>query len=179
MKTLGIRLQFMDARSSKFLLTAAFVLETLFPCWLQGATYTDRSTFIAACQTLAGTQSAISFDPYLYGAPYGQPGWYGAQLAVSNVTFNGNILIRRDSISISGESALNNYDMNVPLAVHFQNGALAFGADFSSLLFPYNTSNFTATINIQGGSSYTFSVAPGPGKTFFGFIAGSFVLSQS
>lgn len=155
---------------SQFFLTAAFVLAALFQCWSQGAVYTNRSEFISACQMLPGEQSAISFAPYLNGSPYGQPGWYGGQLTVSNVTFSGNILIRQDGYSISNEVALNNFDMGVPLSVHFQNGALAFGADFSSLLWPYNTSNFTATINIQGGGSYSFSAAPGPGRTFFGII---------
>ncbi|MEJ0090753.1 MAG: hypothetical protein WDM80_13545 [Limisphaerales bacterium] len=155
---------------SQFFLTAMFVLAMSFRCSSPAAVYTNRSEFIAACQTLAGIQSPISFDSYLNGAPYGQPGWYSGQLTVSNVTFSGNIVIRQDAQSISNEIALNNYDMGVPLAVHFPNGALAFGADFSSLLYPYNTSNFTATISIQGGSNYTFSAEPGPGKTFFGIV---------
>ncbi len=56
------------------------------------------------------------------------------------------------------------------MSIHFETGALAFGADFSSLLFPYNTSNFTATIKVQGGDTFSFSATPGPGSTFFGFL---------
>lgn len=169
MKTTSSR----DPEISRYFLVTALILASQFRCWSEGAVYADRSSFVAACQTLVGRQAAISFDPYLYGGDYYQPGWYHGQLTVADVTFGGNILVREDSHSISGEAALNNYDMDVPLSVHFQNGALAFGADFSSGLYPYNSSNFTATINIPGGGTYTFSAAPGPGKTFFGVIESS------
>ncbi len=51
-------------------------------------------------------------------------------LTVSNVTFAGDIQVLEQSTSIEGEAAVCNFDESVPLAIHFQNGALAFGADF-------------------------------------------------
>jgi len=137
----------------------------------QTRSYTSRSAFMTACQSLSGIQQEISFEPYLYQYPYGQEGWYEGSLTVSDVTFYGNILVREDGISIAGEACLNNYDMGEPLAIHFQNGAFAFGADYSSLSWPHNTTNFTATIAVEGGNIFSFSCAPGPGSTFFGFIA--------
>ena len=140
----------------------------VFKCWLacsQGTFYTDEFAFRAACQNLVGTKQAISFSAL-------QPGWWGASLSLSNVTFSGHLVARGpgDSIAIANEASLNNYDMDVPLSIHFETGALAFGADFSSGLFPYNSSNFSATLSVQGGDVFTFSAAPGPGSTFFGFI---------
>jgi hypothetical protein len=140
----------------------------VFKYWLafsQASFYTDQFSFRAAGQNLAGTKQAISFSSL-------QPGWWGGFLTISNVTFSGHLVARwqGDSIAIANEASLNNYDMDVPMSIHFETGALAFGADFSSLLFPYNTSNFTATITVQGGDIFSFSAAPGPGSTFFGFI---------
>jgi hypothetical protein len=125
---------------------------------------------MAACQKLPGVKQGISFEPYLYGSPYGQEGYYMYSLTVSNVTFEGDIFVAQTSFTIAGEASLCNFDMQEPLAIHFQNGASAFGGDFSSMLWPYNTSNFTATITVEGGDTFSFSCAPGPGSTFFGFI---------
>jgi hypothetical protein len=131
----------------------------------QGAFYTDQFAFKAACQNLEGVKQEISFSSL-------QPGWWSDSLTLSNVTFSGHLVARGqgDPIAIANEASLNNYDTGVPMSIHFETVALAFGADFSSLLFPYNTSNFTATITVQGGDIFNFSAAPGPGSTFFGFI---------
>ena len=161
-------------RAKRTLLIALAGLATLMagprPC-SQAATYANREAFTAACQSLPGIKQEIPFEPYLYGN--GQERDYAPSLTVSNVTFSGDILVRQDSISIAGEASLCNYDaFETPLAIHFENGALAFGADFSSLLWP-STSSFTATITVAGGGSFSFSCVPGPGSTFFGFTAGT------
>jgi hypothetical protein len=59
----------------------------------QGRTCTNRSAFMAACQSLSGVQQEVSFEPCLYGSPYGQKGWYMGSLTVSNVTFSGDIVV--------------------------------------------------------------------------------------
>ena len=102
----------------------------VFKCSLacsQGSFYTDQFAFRAACQNLAGMKQAISFSSL-------QPGWWSDSLTLSNVTFSGHLVARGqgDSIAIANEASLNNYDMDVPMSIHFETGALAFGADFSS-----------------------------------------------
>ena len=135
--------------------------------WAQTLTYSDKYSFINACRGLAGQQQSISFNGY---SPY----WWGMSLTVSNVTFSGHLLLRpQGDPALANAASLNNYDSDSPVRIHFDTGAMAFGADFSSLLSPYNHSNFTATLSLQGGNTFRFSAAPGPGSTFFGFVTSS------
>jgi hypothetical protein len=64
---------------------------------------------------------------------------------------------------------LNNYDSLTPLGVDLNGPALAFGADFASLLRPVYTS-FLATVTLDDGSMFTFTAPANPNSTFFGFI---------
>ncbi|MGO8676975.1 MAG: hypothetical protein ACLQVX_14015 [Limisphaerales bacterium] len=121
------------------LLIASAALAVVIACpqaLSQGIAYTDRTAFMAACQKLPGVKQDMSFEPYLYESPSGQEGYYMHSLTVSNVTFEGDIFVGQNSFTIAGEASLCNFDMQEPLAIHFQNAASAFGGDFSSMLWP-------------------------------------------
>ena len=127
------------------------------PAWSQGTIYFDRTTFSNACQSVSGIKQGISFE-YLPGGPE-----FGPVLTVSDVTFRGRYLIRHSP------SSLFNFDSDIPLTMHFNMGALAFGADFASELSPQFSSS-TATLSLDNGEKLNFTAPSDPSSQFFGFI---------
>lgn len=63
----------------------------------------------------------------------------------------------------------NNYDSLSPLTVDMNRPALAFGADFASLLNPVY-SEFLATVTLDNGDVFAFTAPANPNFTFFGFV---------
>jgi hypothetical protein len=144
----------MNIRFMHFVWLACFATT---PAWSQSSIYFDRGAFITASQIVPGDHQGIDFR-YIPGFEI------GPVLTVSNVTFTGRYLIR-DGSQIPSQYFLFNFDSDVPLSIHFANGARAFGADFSSF------TNFTATLSLDNGEVLSFPAAGAPDSTFFGFIS--------
>ena len=127
--------------------------------WSQSAQYYDFGSFYLASQGIPGHWQNISFQNL--------PSDIGPTLTISDVTFTGRYLVTR---GLNTEPFLFNFDSDVPLGIHFANGARAFGAFFSSQLSPYFPS-FSATLSLDNGESFTFTAPTDPNSTFFGFIS--------
>jgi hypothetical protein len=121
--------------------------------------YFDRTAFSNALQVVPGTRQSISSLHYL-------PGEFSPQVTLMGVTFRGLYLVEYAT------NFLYNFDSYVPLTIHFNTGALAFGADFSSYLPPQHSS-FTATLSLDNGEAFNFTAPGTPGSQFFGFISPS------
>ena len=153
-----------------WLATSSGHLGTL-PCCGQGTTYTDRSAFDAAIADLTGARRDLNFQPPFPPGGIDEGEWvrYFSPLTISGMTFHsgGPLLIRL--FSADGNRALNNYDSLTPLMVDMNGSAMAFGADFASLLNPFYSS-FLATVTLDNGNVFTFTAPANPNFTFFGFV---------
>jgi hypothetical protein len=139
-----------------------------WPAWAGTVTYFDRAAFMDASKTVPGLEQSISFARFI---PYGDMLEFGRSVSISNVTSTGSYLvaIRRYPYAETSPVGLLNYDAAVPISLHFETGTRAFGADFSSQVFPQFTS-FTATVSLDNGESFSFTAPADPEFRFFGFI---------
>ncbi len=153
-------------------LTVFLVCQPASPCLGQGTTYTDRSAFEAAIASLIGTRTDVDFGPPLPPGGIDEGGMmrYPPLLTISGITFraSGVFLLRETSI-FPPDWMLNSYDSLSPLTVDMNGPALAFGADFASLLNP-DYSEFLATVTLDNGDVFTFTAPANPNFTFFGFV---------
>ncbi len=140
-------------------------------CLGQGTIYRDRAEFDLAIAGLAGTRQDVNFQPPLPPGGIDEGEWvqYSPGLTISGLTFRGGgpQLIR--FMSGGGNRVLNNYDSLTPQRVDMSGPALAFGADFASLLNPVH-STFLATVTLNDGRVFTFTAPADPNFTFWGIV---------
>lgn len=138
--------------------------------WAATTTYFDREQFVNATATLPGIHQEITFDPFCYSTPE-NPHVIGPSVTISNVTFTGSILVvgKHPQYATSGVPLMN-FESFTPMGIHFQNGANAFGAYYSSES-AYQFTNFTATLTLDTGQQFTFNAPTNPEFTFFGWIS--------
>jgi len=109
----------MKSRCTYFVGAVWFIIISGHSVWSQTFIYYNRFSFLGVAQALPGNQQSI-------------PGFlppFGPTVTVGDVTFSGSSL---GTYGINSGQALFNFDSQVPLSIHFANGARAFGADFSS-----------------------------------------------
>jgi hypothetical protein len=156
--------KFMKTQFTQLVWAISLAFLPKIPLWAQSTQYFDFGRFYLASQAIPGNWQYISFLNV-------QPGLIGPSLTISNVTFRGRYLILEDDVSIfSAGRSLFNFDSGGPLTIHFDTGARAFGADFSSFLAPTYQS-FTATVSLDNGETFTFTAPTNPNSTFFGFVS--------
>jgi len=148
----------MNSRFLSFVTALSLIFIPARSAWPQGTIYFERTAFSNACRSVSGNKQSISFE-YLPG--YGE---FGPILTAFDMIFRGGYLVRQSPTS------LYNFDSDFPLTIHFNSGALAFGADFSSKLSPQFTS-FTATVSLDWGATFNFTAPSYPDSQFFGFIS--------
>jgi len=156
---------------TQFLAVALSLTAAALPCFGQGVTYTTRSAFDAAVSTIAGTRTDVNFEGALppggidLGAGIVR---YEPPLTISGLTFRGSapLLLR---FTFANGRWLNNYDSLAPLIVDMNGPAIAFGADFASLISP-GYSNFLATVIFDNGAVFSFTAPASPNSVFFGFV---------
>jgi len=139
---------------------AVMVLLTPPACLAQGTVYSSRSAFLSSL-TSSTTITFEELDPYTWG---------GMSATVSGVSFTGDNLVLSSYFPPRGTNAyLWNFDSSIPVTVSLPAGVTAFGADFSGGIDFFPTFNGTVTLNMVGGSSYSYgSSAPYGQWTFFG-----------
>jgi hypothetical protein len=140
-------------------------------CLGQGTIYFDRSNFEFAIAGLTGIRRDVDFQPPFPpgGIDDGVGVRYSLPLTMSGITFPGGGPLYIRFVGGGGNLVLNNYDSLSPLVVDMNGPALAFGADFASLLTPVYTS-FLATVTLNDGRVFTFTAPANPNFTFFGFV---------
>lgn len=141
-------------------LTVPFTYLGSSPCFAQGTIYRDRIEFDTAVAGLTGIRQDLDFEGPLL------PGDYLPPLTISGLTFRGGSVLQ---IRAQASYFLVNYDSLAPLTVDMNGPALAFGADFASLLTPFYSS-FLATVTLDNGDMFTFTAPADPNFTFFGFV---------
>jgi hypothetical protein len=143
------------------------LVATALSCLGQGVIYNSRSAFNTAIASLAGSRRDLNFEGALPpgGTDFGGFVGYISPLTVSGVKFRGSIFLHDTA---RGRDLIN-YDSLAPLMVEMDGPAIAFGADFSSLLSPAYSS-FTATVLLDSGERFTFAAPANPNFAFFGFM---------
>jgi hypothetical protein len=149
----------MKTQFTHFVLTIGLTVTSGHLALSQSSVYFNRNTFSNACQVVPGNKQSISFENLQFSQE-------GPVVTISDVTFTGRYLIRS---ALTSGAALYNFDGTKPLSIHFANGALAFGTDFSS---KYSLiASFTATLSLDNGETFQFTAPTGPNYAFFGFIS--------
>jgi hypothetical protein len=146
---------FMKTRFIHFIWPVCLILIPNPRVWSQSTIYYDPLTFQLAAQNVPGNHQSISAFPPVNGPA----------VTISNLTFRGGYLIG------SPDGLLWNFDSEIPLTIHFANGARAFGANFSSVLLPSDPFPFTATLSLDNGETFRFTAFTALSFTFFGFIS--------
>jgi hypothetical protein len=143
-------------------LTPLVLYQSAYTCFGQGTIYFDRSDFELAIAGSSGIRADVDFQPPLPpgGIDDGVGVRYFLPLTMSGITFHSGGALYIRSISAGGNRVLNGYDSLSPLMVDMNGPAVAFGADFASLLSPVYTS-FLATVTLNDGRVFTFT-ARGP-----------------
>lgn len=160
----------MKIRFTRVALTVWFIIQSGY-CMGQGTIYFDRGGFDLAISGLSGIRTDVNFVPPFPpgGTSEGDDVYYLGTVDISGLTFRGGGPLVIRVISADGNRVMNNYDSLAPLTVDMNRPALAFGADFASLLSPTYTS-FLATVTLDNGDVFTFTAPADPNFTFFGIV---------